>query len=62
MPWWSFCRKARDTLAFNAKVPRASWHDPIPEAEELQGECLMWWTRWIANIEKAVKKRAELQV
>ena len=28
----------------------------------MQGECLVWWTRWIANIEKAVKKRAELQV
>ena len=53
-------------------------HDAIPAAEKAQGlggECwcvplygkkrpwgCRWWTRWIANIEKAVKNEAELQV
>ena len=39
-------------------------HDAIPAAEKLQGECLgcRWWTHWIANIEEAVHKSAELQV
>ena len=50
-------------------------HDAIPAAEKLQGDCwctplygerkwwgCRWWTHWIANIEEAVHKGAELQV
>ena len=50
-------------------------HDPIPTAENLPGDCwctplygeqkpwgCRWWTRWIKNIEEAVKKGAELEV
>ena len=50
-------------------------HDPIPTAEKVPGACwctplygeqkpwgCRWWTRWIQNIEEAIKKGAELQV
>ena len=50
-------------------------HDPIPPAEALEGECwciplygekkawgCRWWTHWVANIEKAVRYGAELNV
>ncbi|CAE7642922.1 unnamed protein product [Symbiodinium sp. CCMP2592] len=50
-------------------------HDTIPAFEHLQGECwciplygekkawgCRWWTEWTANIEKAVKYGARLQV
>ena len=50
-------------------------HDPIPKAEDLPGSCwctplygeqkpwgCRWWTLWIKNIEKAMKKGAKLQV
>ncbi|CAE7407120.1 unnamed protein product [Symbiodinium pilosum] len=50
-------------------------HDPIPSQEGLSGQCwctplygeekpwgCRWWSKWIANIEKAVAYRAELHV
>ena len=50
-------------------------HDPIPLEEELEGDCwciplygekkqwgCRWWTRWVANIEEAVRQGAELNV
>ena len=50
-------------------------HEPIPTAEGLKGSCwcvplygeekpwgCAWWSRWIANIEEAVREGADLQV
>ncbi len=50
-------------------------HEPIPAAEGLKGSCwcvplygsekpwgCSWWSRWIANIEEAVREGADLQV
>lgn len=50
-------------------------HEPIPTAEGLKGNCwcvplygeekpwgCAWWSRWIANIEEAVREGADLQV
>ncbi|CAE7309930.1 unnamed protein product, partial [Symbiodinium sp. KB8] len=50
-------------------------HAEIPDAEGIVGECwcvplygeqkpwgCRWWSHWIANIEEAVKKKAELEV
>ena len=50
-------------------------HDPIPEAENLEGSCwcvplygeekpwgCRWWTKWMENIEKAVAEGATLEV
>ena len=50
-------------------------HDPIPEAEQLEGSCwcipiygeqkswgCRWWTKWMHNVQKAVEKHAELEV
>ena len=50
-------------------------HDTIPEKEKLEGRCwciplygerkpwgCRWWTKWIANIERAHEEGAEMQV
>ena len=50
-------------------------HDPIPEAEGLEGRCwctplygeekpwgCRWWSRWLKNVEIAVESGAELEV
>lgn len=50
-------------------------HDPIPEEENLEGSCwcipvygeqkrwgCRWWTKWMNNIEEAVRQGAELEV
>eukprot|EP00435_Cladocopium_sp_Y103_P069788 s376_g34.t1 len=50
-------------------------HDVIPEEEQLQGRCwcvplygepkpwgCRWWTKWIANIERASREGAEMEV